>query len=70
MDRFLAMVAAHAHGGGPHVLVGVGTALTLDALATDGRHLGGLIAPGPMLMQQIYQGAQTRDAWDREHSLS
>jgi type III pantothenate kinase len=52
VDRFLAMVAALAHGGGPHVLVGVGTALTLDALATDGRHLGGLIAPGPMLMQQ------------------
>lgn len=52
VDRFLAMVAAYAAGQAPCVLVGAGTALTLDALATDGRHLGGLIAPGPQLMQQ------------------
>jgi type III pantothenate kinase len=64
VDRFLAMVAAHAHGGGPHVLVGVGTALTLDALATDGRHLGGLIAPGPMLMQQTLLNATAQIRMD------
>ena len=57
VDRFLAMVAAHAEGRAPCVLVGVGTALTLDALAADGRHLGGLIAPGPQLMQQSLLGA-------------
>jgi len=57
VDRFLAMVAAHAAGAGDCVLVGVGTALTLDALAADGRHLGGLIAPGPRLMQQALLGA-------------
>jgi len=57
VDRFLAMVAAHADGDGPCVLAGVGTALTLDALAADGRHLGGLIAPGPRLMQQSLLGA-------------
>jgi len=60
VDRFLAMVAAHAHGGGPHVLVGVGTALTLDALALDGRHLGGLIAPAPPLMRQSLLNATAR----------
>ncbi len=57
VDRFLAMVAAHAEGRSPCVLVGVGTALTLDALRGDGRHLGGLIAPGPLLMQQALLGA-------------
>ncbi|MBD8898915.1 type III pantothenate kinase [Rhodanobacter sp. DHG33] len=57
VDRFLAMVAAHADGPAPCVLVGVGTALTLDALAADGRHLGGLIAPGPRLMQESLLGA-------------
>ncbi|WP_049621089.1 type III pantothenate kinase [Frateuria defendens] len=57
VDRFLAMVAAHAEGLGDCVLVGAGTALTLDALAADGRHLGGLIAPGPRLMQQALLGA-------------
>jgi type III pantothenate kinase len=57
VDRFLAMVAAHAAGAGDCVLVGVGTALTLDALTADGQHLGGLIAPGPRLMQQALLGA-------------
>ncbi|WP_426662882.1 type III pantothenate kinase [Rhodanobacter aciditrophus] len=57
VDRFLAMLAARADGLAPCVLAGVGTALTLDALAADGRHLGGLIAPGPRLMQQSLLGA-------------
>lgn len=60
VDRFLAMVAAHAEGRSPCVLVGVGTALTLDALAGDGTHLGGVIAPGPHLMQQSLLGATVR----------
>lgn len=60
VDRFLAMVAAHADGHAPCVLAGVGTALTLDALAGDGQHLGGLIAPGPRLMQQSLLDATAR----------
>lgn len=60
VDRFLAMVAAHAAGHAPCVLAGIGTALTLDALTEDGQHLGGLIAPGPLLMQQSLLGATAR----------
>jgi type III pantothenate kinase len=60
VDRFLAMVAAHAAGHSPCVLAGIGTALTLDALTADGQHLGGLIAPGPLLMQQALLGATAR----------
>lgn len=60
IDRFLAMVAAQAEGRSPCVLAGVGTALTLDALAADGRHLGGLIAPGPRLMQDSLLDATVR----------
>jgi type III pantothenate kinase len=60
VDRFLAMVAAHAAGHAPCVLAGIGTALTLDALTADGQHLGGLIAPGPLLMQQSLLGATAR----------
>jgi type III pantothenate kinase len=52
VDRFLAMLAAHAAGYAPCVLAGAGTALTLDALTADGQHLGGLIAPGAQLMQR------------------
>ena len=60
VDRFLAMVAAHAAGHAPCVLAGIGTALTLDALTADGQHVGGLIAPGPLLMQQSLLGATAR----------
>lgn len=60
VDRFLAMVAARAEGMAPCVLASAGTALTLDALAADGRHLGGLIAPGVRLMQQSLQAATAR----------
>ncbi len=52
VDRFLAMVASRDAGLAPCVVTSVGTALTLDALDAEGRHLGGLIAPGPRLMQQ------------------
>lgn len=60
VDRFLSMVAARAAGHAPCVLAGIGTALTLDALSAEGQHLGGLIAPGPLLMQQSLLGATAR----------
>jgi type III pantothenate kinase len=50
IDRFLAMVAAHARAPGPAVVIGCGTALTLDALGADGEHRAGLIAPSPARM--------------------
>jgi len=59
-NRFLAMVAAYADGYAPCVVAGAGTALTLDALTADGQHLGGLIAPGPQLMQRSLLDATAR----------
>ncbi|MBS0194760.1 MAG: type III pantothenate kinase [Proteobacteria bacterium] len=52
VDRFLAMLAAHARGREAWLIVGVGTALTIDLLAADGTHHGGLIAPSPTLMRE------------------
>lgn len=52
VDRFLALLGAHARGNGPWLLVGVGTALTIDLLDGDGLHRGGRIAPSPALMRQ------------------
>jgi type III pantothenate kinase len=49
-DRWAALVAAHAALPGHKLVVNAGTALTIDALAQDGRFLGGLIVPGPDLM--------------------
>jgi type III pantothenate kinase len=50
VDRFLALLGAHARSEGPSLVVGVGTALTIDLL-DRGRHLGGRIAPSPALMR-------------------
>lgn len=63
IDRFLSLIAVHAQGNGAAVIASCGTALTLDALHADGRHLGGLIAPSPALMQQALRAgaAQLRD---------
>jgi len=52
VDRFLTLLAAHARAGGPWLLVGVGTALTIDLLDANGQHLGGRIAASPTLMRQ------------------
>lgn len=51
VDRFLALLGAHALGG-PAMVVAVGTALTIDLLGADGRHHGGRIAPSPSLMRE------------------
>ena len=50
VDRFLALLAAHARGGA-WLVVGVGTALTVDLLDGAGCHRGGRIAPSPALMR-------------------
>ena len=52
VDRFLALLAAHARGAQPWLVVGVGTALTIDLLDADGLHHGGRIAPSPTLMRE------------------
>lgn len=57
VDRFLALVAAHARAARPQLIVGVGTAVTVDLLDAGGRHLGGRIAPSPRLMREALQRA-------------
>lgn len=56
IDRFLAMLAAHAEGGAACV-VGCGTALTLDALTAAGRHTEGMITLSPGGALQALKGA-------------
>ena len=50
VDRWLAIVGAVARYGIPVVVWDLGTASTLDAVDTSGRHLGGMIYPGPATM--------------------
>jgi type III pantothenate kinase len=51
-DRWVALVAAHAVRPGHKLVINAGTAMTIDALAADGRFLGGVIVPGPALMRR------------------
>jgi type III pantothenate kinase len=59
-DRWAALIAAHAVGDGHKLVASAGTALTIDALAADGRFLGGLIVAGPSLMRGALSGATAR----------
>lgn len=56
IDRFLSMVAVHARVPGAAIVVGCGTALTLDAIAGGGEHQAGLIAPSPARMRDALRG--------------
>jgi type III pantothenate kinase len=50
-DRWAGIIAAHDIAGARHALaVNIGTALTIDAVTGEGRHLGGVIVPGPSTM--------------------
>lgn len=51
VDRWLAMRAAWRADVHGVCVVDAGTALTIDAVAAAGQHLGGLILPGTELMQ-------------------
>jgi type III pantothenate kinase len=50
VDRWVAMIGAWTEIGSTCLVVDAGTALTLDALDSNGRHLGGQIIPGTGLM--------------------
>lgn len=65
VDRFLAMVGAHARASGAALVAGCGTAIALDLVDADGSHRGGLIAPAPELMRDSVLGRTGRVAWQR-----
>jgi type III pantothenate kinase len=52
VDRALALVGARLRAPRWALVVGVGTALTVDLLDADGLHHGGAIAPSPTLMRE------------------
>lgn len=51
-DRWAAVIAAHQQWQGNLCVMDAGTALTLDLIQSDGRHLGGYILPGLGMMQR------------------
>lgn len=71
VDRWLAMLGARAKTQGAQLVVGVGTAMTIDAIDGGGVHLGGLIVPGLATMKaSLLAGtAGIRDAGDDDDGL-
>jgi type III pantothenate kinase len=59
-DRWAGVIAAHALAAPrPALVVSIGTALTVDVVTGDGRHLGGAIAPGPdTMVSSLLSGTQ------------
>ncbi len=52
VDRWVAMIGAWTELRSACLVVDAGTAVTIDALDDDGRHLGGQILPGVVLMAE------------------
>jgi type III pantothenate kinase len=54
-DRWAALVGAWARAPGrAGLVIDCGSAVTIDALQADGRHLGGVIFPGPAMMVEAF----------------
>jgi type III pantothenate kinase len=62
IDRWLMMQALWMQYRRAFVVVSAGTALTFDAVDANGKHLGGVIAPGLITMQAAVLGATRFEA--------
>ncbi|CAB0151907.1 Type III pantothenate kinase [Pseudidiomarina piscicola] len=75
VDRWLAIVGAYNEAQKPTLIIDAGTAITVDWVDRDGRHLGGWIAPGVELMQNTVVErapkvfANAGDMWGRANQL-
>ncbi|HQT30844.1 MAG TPA: type III pantothenate kinase [Thiobacillus sp.] len=57
VDRWMSLIAARQRHDGASLVVSLGTAMTIDALSTEGEYLGGVIIPGYRLMQRsLHEG--------------
>lgn len=66
VDRWLAIIAAAERCDGDLLIVDIGTAMTIDVLDADRRHLGGYIFPGRRLMTASLLGGTGKIRFDEE----
>jgi len=66
VDRFLGVLAAWRRGIAPALVVGAGTAVTVDFLEAEGTHAGGWIAPSPRLMREAVLRETSAVAWAQD----
>lgn len=55
VDRWLVMLAGYQRAAGACCIVDCGSAITVDYVSADGKHLGGYIIPGLRLMARALQ---------------
>jgi type III pantothenate kinase len=68
VDRWLSLVAVWQQYQVSACIVDCGTAITVDLLDAHGRHQGGLISPGLMLMKEsLGQGTAALSVSDASH---
>lgn len=64
LDRWLAIVGAYSLCHKACLVIDLGTAVTVDLVASDGRHLGGFISPGMPLLRNQLQAHTRRIQYD------
>lgn len=70
VDRWLALVAVRKHYRLPACIIDCGTAITVDLLDADGKHQGGLISPGLILMKKsLAAGTEALQFHDSNHDF-
>jgi type III pantothenate kinase len=67
-DRWLALIGAWTRERSALCVVDVGTTVTVDSVDAEGRHLGGLIAPGIQMMRESLMRKTSDIARAAEHS--
>ncbi|MEM8845343.1 MAG: type III pantothenate kinase [Pseudomonadota bacterium] len=66
-DRYASLVAVHHAFSKTKIIVDYGTAVAIDAIDQDGKHLGGLILPGEELMRSSLIGNTERVFCNKEY---
>jgi type III pantothenate kinase len=66
-DRWAALIGAWTREHGACLIVGAGTATTVDALSASGEFLGGLILPGLDMMREALAAGTARLSLDAGH---
>lgn len=71
VDRWLSLVAVWQQYHSAACIVDCGTAITVDLIDADGRHQGGLISPGLMLMKKsLGLGTEALPVSEASHELA
>lgn len=67
VDRWLSLIAGYRAYTSPVCIVACGTAITLDIVDREGKHLGGMIMPGLNLMKVALSNSTANLSFDTEH---